>query len=209
MPIAESEKPDLIAFGYHNLNSPVVKKVQSKMVATNKEDIKHAVNELRRNFLFTFAWNKLYRRDIIQQNELDYFGKIVEDNLFNERYIEYVNKMIVLPDVLYGYRQGRPGSLMQTADSILEKLTPAEQERAEAVHKQFNATFYDATIDLYFKIADEFAHKRNNIKRGNKEKRSKIKVSLKAISNMPKDLLVKYILIKNPSLIKIWIKKYE
>lgn len=59
--------------------------------------------------------NKLYRRDILNNNYIRFDENINlgEDLIFNLQYLEYCNKISVIPDVLYKYQKFNTNSLTQ------------------------------------------------------------------------------------------------
>ena len=58
------------------------------------------------SFYYGVLWNKLYRRDIIEQNHIRFTSEIHnEDAYFNILYLPYIRKAVSLPDTGYYYLQ--------------------------------------------------------------------------------------------------------
>ena len=64
-----------------------------------------------------FVWGKLYRRDIIQKNglEFDYFIHFSEDSLFDFRYLQCSDKVSYIHDGLYLYCHREGSALSEIA----------------------------------------------------------------------------------------------
>lgn len=59
------------------------------------------------SFYYSVLWNKLYRRDLILENEIRFSSKVrwAEDLLFNMDYLEHANVFVSIPDAGYHYIQ--------------------------------------------------------------------------------------------------------
>lgn len=75
------------------------------------------------NFYYGVLWNKLYRLDIIRQNNIHFQKERYwcEDFLFNLEYLKFVKQVYVLPEELYYYVR-TPGSLSSIATDVKEIL---------------------------------------------------------------------------------------
>ncbi|MDR3189812.1 MAG: glycosyltransferase family 2 protein [Lactobacillaceae bacterium] len=197
---ATDAQVELVAFGYRNISSPVVKKLP-QLTAHNQSEMEQVVKALRHNFLFPFLWNKLYKMKIIHDCQLNFVGKIGEDERFNKQYILAAKSATLIEDVLYNYRQGRPGSLMQTQANSID----TDQE----LEARFEAKFPDAEIDLLNQITAEFIRIRNATKHGARYNRTPIKIKFGKLIQMQREIQIKYLLIKHPALIKLWIMVFE
>ena len=64
-----------------------------------------------------FVWGKLFRRDIIQKNrlEFDYFICFSEDSLFDFRYLQCCDKVSYIPEGLYLYCHREGSALSEIA----------------------------------------------------------------------------------------------
>ena len=87
------------------------------------------------------VYSKLYRRELLQNNQVlfEEDTTYAEDFCFNLKYLQYVGKIIILPDLLYHYRFGRKGSL--TEKNLLESEFSALWNRRLAVMDQYRAIF--------------------------------------------------------------------
>ena len=87
------------------------------------------------------VYSKLYRREILQNYKVlfEEDTTYAEDFCFNLKYLQYVGKIVILPDLLYRYRFGRKGSL--TEKNLLESEFPSLWQRRLAVMDQYRAVF--------------------------------------------------------------------
>ena len=87
------------------------------------------------------VYSKLYRREILQNNRVMFEEDTTyaEDFCFNLKYLQFVGKIVILPDLLYCYRFGRKGSL--TEKNLLESEFSSLWERRLAVMDQYRAVF--------------------------------------------------------------------
>lgn len=87
------------------------------------------------------VYSKLYRREILQNDDVQFEENTTyaEDFCFNLKYLQYVGKIIILPDLLYRYRFGRKGSL--TEKNLLESEFSSLWHRRLTVMDQYQALF--------------------------------------------------------------------
>ncbi len=73
------------------------------------------------NYYYGVLWNKLYRLDIIKENQIIFSEEWdwCEDFLFNLEYIKYIKNVYVLPEELYYYVRTK-GSLSSIATDVKE-----------------------------------------------------------------------------------------
>ncbi len=87
------------------------------------------------------VYSKLYRRELLQDHNVlfEEDTTYAEDFCFNLKYLQYVGKITVLPDLLYRYRFFRKGSL--TEQNILNLEFTALWQRLHAVTDQYRTLF--------------------------------------------------------------------
>ena len=87
------------------------------------------------------VYSKLYRRELLQDHSVlfEEDTTFAEDFCFNLKYLQYVGKIVILPDLLYRFRYGRKGSL--TEQTILNSEFSALWQRRLAVMDQYQALF--------------------------------------------------------------------
>lgn len=68
------------------------------------------------SFYYSVLWNKLYRSDIIFENNItfDPFFSWGEDFAFNMQYYKHVEKVRFIPQVVYNYRKNLKGASIST-----------------------------------------------------------------------------------------------
>ena len=111
----EIEKYDLVVGGYKvvGVQSPEIRKHSEKVIFTRKEIINGILAELS---IFSFPWNKVFRKDIIENKQISFrtdihFG---EDLVFDIEYAMNVDSVLVLDNDSYNY--------VQHEDSVSSKI---------------------------------------------------------------------------------------
>ena len=108
-------KVDFIEFGFIKKYNHLYKKIRSsdKLLLINKEDF--LMNEYPQllcskwtnSHIDNLAWNKVYSRNlknnIVLKNKRLFWG---DDQILNLQLLENCNSCLIIPDVLYCYRQG-------------------------------------------------------------------------------------------------------
>ncbi len=71
----------------------------------------HMINFLQKNNLFNVVWNKIYKKDIIIDNNIKFNTNIsiAEDLEFNLKYIDKIGNIKYINEFLYIYRLGETG----------------------------------------------------------------------------------------------------
>ena len=87
------------------------------------------------------VYSKLYRRELLQDHNVlfEEDTTYAEDFCFNLKYLQYVGKIAILPDLLYRYRFFRKGSL--TEQNILNLEFSDLWDRLQAVMEQYRILF--------------------------------------------------------------------
>ncbi|WP_025729903.1 glycosyltransferase family 2 protein [Atopobacter phocae] len=108
--LMKTEDVDLIVSGYElNVvsNNQVLssRKVshRKQLYLTKKSFISDLYTLMEQQLMYV-VWNKVYKRDIIVENEIKFPNfKSSEDRLFNLSYFHHVNKVLVTEEILYYY----------------------------------------------------------------------------------------------------------
>lgn len=82
------------------------------------------------------VWNKLYKTEIIKNNNLGYYfdtDEIYEDNLFTISYLNYADKVCYVNKPIYNYRQ--------TSSSSIHRFRPQRRETSLKVFENTKALF--------------------------------------------------------------------
>ncbi len=79
------------------------------------------VRQFPRCFFYSALWNKLYRRDLIEQNHLAFAEDISwsEDFLFNMEYLTYIERAAVLDTPVYEYHRNTSGLTLKFVRSFV------------------------------------------------------------------------------------------
>lgn len=116
---------DVYVFGYfrdiYNVDGDVI---ESNLVKTektecfNRKEIIFRIPTLDQNRVFSFAWNKLYKRELIENNDVKFSNKkFGEDYDFNIEFFKYANSMYVSEKGYYHY-------IKKSTESLTERYVP-------------------------------------------------------------------------------------
>lgn len=130
--ILEESSPDLIVSSYalNVMDKGEVAETreviaENQLIESNEAFLEHLYPLMNQQLMYVI-WNKVYRLDIIQQNQIQFPPySSCEDRLFNIRYYQHVEKVRVVSDVLYRYSfEGRHSLtnkfLMNKFDTFVE-----------------------------------------------------------------------------------------
>lgn len=107
------QKPDLIIFRFQTFPKKTVPTI------SDRQEI-NGIAELAEHFDLVFAnhhlnspGNKLFRRSVILENHLTFPADMSmgEDLMFNLAYLKCIERILLIPDVLYNYRRNNANSL--------------------------------------------------------------------------------------------------
>lgn len=80
---------------------------------------------LKNVLIHPVLWNKIYRREVLMQNQLQFYMNAGEDFLFNIEYAPYANRTVNLKEPLYHYVQ-RKDSIMHSVRKSNAGMTMLE-----------------------------------------------------------------------------------
>ncbi len=84
-----------------------------KRSLSNTKDIANAVIELDLQRCFSYAWNKIYKRNLILDNGFQFTSTpLIEDFLFNIEVFKKCKTLMILDNVFYHYRKPRHETLV-------------------------------------------------------------------------------------------------
>lgn len=137
---------------------------QIKQYSQKKEEISFdKIPVLYEKELLNLVWNKIYETSIIQENHITFNEKYTkgEDLLFNLAYIQKVNSIKVIPDILYNYIRKKTGvsrSYIEPIENRIERTKMIYEEMIKASRDENVSQIKKTVINLYFH------HLRNYIK---------------------------------------------
>lgn len=177
----------------------IAKECQTYIAKGAQQSILYLKNNEAHYPFFGFTWSKLFRRDIIEQNNIRFIDGFAfyEDEIFTDEYCKNVNRLRILSSPLYYYRRSsegltgmrrKPEEMLILSKKVLksyhaytyEPLKVYELERSfsflkEAIDKDEEMQFYDEARILL-----------GLIKRVNKQTR--IGLRLKVLRSFPKSM---------------------
>lgn len=160
--IADKENLDLVICGYYFETSKLVNNKEeilsnfpinykSKKYNSQKEFKRDLVKLWDASMLYNI-WNKLYRTDIIQNNNIRFKDIMISEDIeFNKEYIDFCNKIYIDELCYYHYIREREGSITTKYKENLFEMRVEE-------HKEFIKYFNK--INLYSNEAEEYVARR-------------------------------------------------
>ena len=114
---AEKYEANMVIFGYNSVENNSI--IQTHNVANSafyeaKYDFRNHYIELHQNYLTYTLWNKLYKRDYIVENQINFDGelRIGEDAVFNYNLYENIDRVYINSNCYYNYRMFRENSAL-------------------------------------------------------------------------------------------------
>ncbi len=137
-----------LIFGYETFPISDKSFVEEEKHFNSFEEITLNYMYLAKKHMINSPWNKLYRRGIIINNQLafDVRYSIGEDRLFNLSYLKNINKLVVIPEILYMYRRAVNESLTTKFHKNLFEILKYDKSITD------NVFDYDITVERYTSI---------------------------------------------------------
>lgn len=132
---------DLVVSSYKTIqinNVKVNNPTKNKKEIIQKSEFIKRFSDLNGNYIYHPLWNKIYRRQIIEEHNVKFDNKISigEDFIFNIDYLKNANKICLINDILYNYVNVDCTSLTQ---KYRENLWNEEKEE----YKHYKDFFVD------------------------------------------------------------------
>lgn len=110
------------------------------------------------NWYFNYTWNKLYKRAIIQNNNLKFNEDMStsEDLLFNSLYLRMCEKVKIINDILYNYRKISDNSITRKyheGEYEMQKKAYDELINTLNINEKYNDLNKNILDDYYIKFA--------------------------------------------------------
>ena len=136
--LSETEKDtDMLIFGFRqNFQSRAEDKVYSLTSP-------FSIDEYYKNNLLNQVWNKVYRRDFINSNNIrfkDY--RYGEDRIFNAEILRLQPVVKAIPDVLYNYN-------IDKNVSLISGYIPEKFDACKVIHSYYSALCSDKNVSNY------------------------------------------------------------
>ena len=115
---------DLIITSYKRINANgkdyKIKRMNNKIY--EKEEFGTLIEKAQNNNMFNQIWNKIYRKDIIENNNIVFEDNMLlgEDYRFNLKYIQYTKRVKVVDRVMYNYINSDTGLNLRYTTERLE-----------------------------------------------------------------------------------------
>lgn len=157
---------DVCAFGYEEFNSKKSTIISSLDKVT--DNLSEYVNILNESKLLNPIWNKIYKKEIIQNHNVNFRKdiSIAEDLLFNINYFEHAKKYKVSNKIVYKYRISENGlGLKFRIESGQIRIDLDKKIKKIICNKGQDISFlYKIIIKDYFSFYSKIVDKRYKIK---------------------------------------------
>jgi glycosyltransferase involved in cell wall biosynthesis len=126
----------------------IVKVPESDRVFRGRSGISEAIFALDSMGMFNVVWNKLYRRDLLEQNDILFRHDAVpgEDLIFNAEYFRCIGSCAFVASVLYHYERRESETLVSTFHPELFEKTQRFNQARWALYEH-----YDMRSDRYLR----------------------------------------------------------
>lgn len=152
---AEEEEVDLIICGYYfetikqlNDKTKVLSKFSKSFKSkkyNNKEELMEDYIKLWDNAMLYNIWNKLYKKDIIDKNNILFKDLLISEDIeFNKEYIKICNKVYIDERCYYHYIREREGSITTKYKENLFRMRVEENEEFIRYFKELGIYNYEA-----------------------------------------------------------------
>ena len=132
--LLQHHNPDLLVFGFNVVNNEdleVVKIVDKYICSKEKLASCYTQDFFKVRHGSGFLWNKLYKRSIIEDNQIIFCTyRVQEDELFNIEYMKYVETVCLRNKPYYTY-------FLNNSGNSRSKYLPNMLEILETVHNSF------------------------------------------------------------------------
>ena len=121
--------------------NPTGEFMENYRVLSSHDYVSDILSAWKANPLCGGVYCKLYRRGLLQNHSIlfEEDTTYAEDFCFNLKYLQYIEKIVIIPDLLYRYRFGRKGSL--TEKNLMDSEFSSLWERRLVVMDQYRALF--------------------------------------------------------------------
>lgn len=120
---------------------------------TKKEEFVNRFVELFRTDMMYNVWSRIYRRDFVMRNGIDFPDrKIGEDTFFNFQVYKHVKQVDFIDSELYYYVSRRSGSALTSFNPDRVKLQLEELEELEELLGQFGLSDEKLLLEIKVKI---------------------------------------------------------
>lgn len=142
-------KPDLLMFGYRNFGGADAEWDTGSFYKNTETGIAEQVSSAMRQYLFSSLWNRVFRRQIIEQRNIRFSEdlSIGEDQLFIFTYAMYIQSITSIKDRLYNVDISDRNSLSRKPRPYLtDQLMEGNRQMARALN---NASHSPQTRKIY------------------------------------------------------------
>lgn len=146
---------DVLIFGFERFGYRTDRMTLKDLKVSGKEDCKSFLYELKENGetseFFCFPWNKLYKRDLLIDYNIQFPSDISlrEDEIFAYRYLPYISSLVTISDILVEYND-EPSGLSAKKIDPLKSLALAnhliQQTKCDNSNFSKNILFFRAMV---------------------------------------------------------------
>ena len=113
--------------------------------------------------VFGYVWNKIYRKEIIQTNDIKFLDNVMfmEDKYFNLQYAHYVNSVKIIQENLYNYFEPTT-SAFGNSEKKITGLTVWDKLISDPLYKNYKDEFKKEKMNyLIWLLGQLYAEKAN------------------------------------------------
>lgn len=157
----EETNSEMVTCAYKTVYNKKIWDLKEYEKIENTKNLKEYLEILKENYLFNQLWNKIYKTEIVKQNNI-YFDKnyeLGEDLIFNIDYIKKIKTASYINDALYVYTDGSNGlNLKYREDKFkieyeltkkLEEFYKEKKYSLEYIYNRFARVYYNGILNIY------------------------------------------------------------
>lgn len=164
--LKNAKENEMVISGYYAVIDGESHIVSSDGFVTS--DICDCIEKLQSKLMFNQLWNKLYKRNILVENNIKFNEKIslCEDLMFNIEYIKYCRSISVIENPLYEYFIGTSGLgfRYKKNNSYLKLESIDKLEELYDINKKNKEYIYHSYFRQYISLFADISCRENNSK---------------------------------------------
>lgn len=212
---------DLITCGFdekYSKNSKLLLNDEVRRIK-NTSNLKLYLEILKENYLFNEVWNKLFKMEIIKENNIKYNTDydLGEDFLFVLDYLRYAKNVSYINKCLYKYTDRKDGlNLRYRKDKFkienrltneLEDFYHLKNWDMEYIYNRYSRIYYNAVLNIYVKENGQSSKEKDEELKNFLENNRLNFIELKdKVTDRKFRFFIEYILLKGKFITKIFAK---
>lgn len=175
------EQYDLIIYGYNRIRVNNNKLIKKEEISLNDKELilfennKEFVQKLISSVIFNHLWNKIYKRNIIIENDIIFNSLVTigEDFIFNLNYFNHTKKLFISEYKAYNYVENLTGLTHKYFnDKFFELSYPRLALKKYIIQNELDIRlYYNTLVKNIFSFSTNLNHHKSGISMNEKTKK--------------------------------------